>query len=342
MDVRRLKMVVLFMLISITCIAHADGKFRYQKAYQEMENMLFGKQQLSIKRAVFMAEWAYLDGKLDYEKDICQPIAKGVEFLKRFIVANKLEKYKTAKLIALCDFFFRPWSGNNYTPFVYDFGNEYPEDDWHYQLVSRTLKTHKGQCHSLPWAFKLFAEELNAKAYIALLPRHCFIMYKDDDDLFPENWVNVELTSQQYVPTFWNKEFFEVKDSAIQVGTYLTPLSDRQTIACQLTNLALSYKEKYGICDEFTLQCVDAALKEYPHNPTAIIIRGKSLDNLLQKRLQINGHVHDDYTDMLYLEERITLKMLHDTYWTEETPRLRKKWSEVDVNVKPIIIKKNE
>ena len=24
-------------------------------------------------------------------------------------------------------------------------------------------KTHKGQCHSLPWAFKLYAEELGAK-----------------------------------------------------------------------------------------------------------------------------------------------------------------------------------
>lgn len=342
MNTKRLKIVMLYFLIGITCMAQTDGKNRYQKVYQEMEDMLSGKQQLSIKRAVFMAEWAYLDGNLDYEKDFCQPIAKGVEFLRKFMVANKLEKYKTAKQIALCDFFFRPWSGNNYTPFVYDFGKEYPDGDWHYQLVSRTLKTHRGQCHSLPWTFKLFAEELDAKAYIALLPRHCFIMYEDEDNLFPEKWVNVELTSHQYVPTFWKKEHFEVKDSAILVGTYLTPLSDRQTIACQLANLALSYKEKFGICDEFTLQCVDASLKVYPQNPTAIIIRGKSLDYLLLRQLQINGFVHDRCTDMLDREENITQKMLHDTYWTEDAPRLREKWSKVDMNVKPIIIKKNE
>lgn len=162
MNVMRLKIVVLYLLVGITCMAQTEGKKRYQKAYQEMVDMLSGKQQLSIKRAVFVAEWAYLDGNLDYEKDFCQPIAKGVDFLRKFMVANKLEKYKTAKQIALCDFFFRPWSGNNYTPFVYDFSKEYPDGDWHYQLVSRTLKTHRGQCHSLPWTFKLFAEELDA------------------------------------------------------------------------------------------------------------------------------------------------------------------------------------
>ena len=76
-----------------------------------------------------------------------------------------------------------------------------PEDDWRYQLVSRTIKTHKGQCHSLPWTFKLYAEELGANVSLAHAPRHCFIMYKDEDNLFPEDWVNVETTAQQYQPT---------------------------------------------------------------------------------------------------------------------------------------------
>ena len=49
----------------------------------------------------------------------------------------------------------------------------YPDGDWHYQLTSRTLKSHKGQCRSLPWTFKLIAEELGAEACIAHAPwRH--------------------------------------------------------------------------------------------------------------------------------------------------------------------------
>lgn len=39
----------------------------YRQAYLEMADMLDGKIPLSIKRAVFLAEWAYLDGDLDYD-----------------------------------------------------------------------------------------------------------------------------------------------------------------------------------------------------------------------------------------------------------------------------------
>lgn len=41
----------------------------YEQAYQEMADMLEGKVPLSVRRSVFMAEWAFLDGNLDYEKD---------------------------------------------------------------------------------------------------------------------------------------------------------------------------------------------------------------------------------------------------------------------------------
>jgi len=36
----------------------------YNVAYLEISDMLDGKKPLSIKRAVFLAEWAYLDGKV--------------------------------------------------------------------------------------------------------------------------------------------------------------------------------------------------------------------------------------------------------------------------------------
>lgn len=127
---------------------------RFESAYKEIVAMLEDKKALSIKRSVFLAEWAYLDGNLDYESDFCQPIRKGADYMKRMIVANRWENYKTAKQIALCNYFFYPCSGNGQNPFRYDFSKEYSEEDWQHQLVSGTLKTHKGQCHSLPWAFK--------------------------------------------------------------------------------------------------------------------------------------------------------------------------------------------
>ena len=46
-------------------------KQRFESAYKEIIDMLEGKEPLSIKRSVFLAEWAYLDGNLDYESDFC-------------------------------------------------------------------------------------------------------------------------------------------------------------------------------------------------------------------------------------------------------------------------------
>ena len=308
----------------------------YHQAYSEIPDMLEAKAPLSIRRAVFLAEWAYLDGKLDYEKDFCEPIKKGADYLQRLIAVNHWEKYKTAKQIALCNFFFYPCSGNGQKPFEYDFSNDFPEDDWHYQLVSRTIKMHKGQCHSLPWTFKLYAEELGANVSLAHAPRHCFIMYKDEDNLFPEDWVNVEVTAQQYQPTFGIKEHFAIKDSAIIVGTYMTPISDIQTVACQLADLALGYYHKYNIYDEFTMKCAETSLKYYAMNPNAIITMGKSLDALLVRHLRLNGNIRDAYIDAVDYQSWQCMQALKATYWTQETDELRRKWQQSPEEIEKI------
>ena len=299
----------------------------YGKAYSEMKNMLNGDSPLSVKRAVFLAENAYLDGKLDYEKDFCEPLRKGADYLRRMIAVNHWETYKTAKQIALCNFFFTPCSGNGQNPFQYDYGKDFSEEDYSKQLVSKTIKTHKGQCRSLPWTYKLYAEELGAAVYLARAPRHTFIMYKDEDDLFPEDWINVETTAQQYQPTWVIKEHFAITDSAIAAGTYMTPLTDVQTVACQLADLAFGYYKKYNRYDDFTLKCVDESLKFYPKNPNALLIKMKSLEALLRNHLMLNGYLRDYYTDMVDAQYIRCVKDLQSTHWTQETEELRKKWN---------------
>lgn len=327
----KMKIILSILGISLSLqftFAQGNGEVGfYNKAYSEITDMLEGRIPLSVRRAVFLAEWAYLDGNLNYERDFCEPIKKGADYLRRTITVNQWEKYKTAKQIALCNFFFYPCSGNGQIPFQYDFSKEYPEDDWHYQLVSRTIKTHKGQCHSLPWAFKLYAEELGADVYLTHAPRHCFIMYKDEDNLFPEDWVNVETTAQQYQPTWAIKEHFAISDSAITVGTYLTPITDVQTVACQLADMALGYYHKYRCYDEFTLRCADTSLKYYSMNPNAIIIKAKSLEVQLMDYLRYNGGLHDSITDELDRKLAQCSQDLGNTHWTQETEELRRKWN---------------
>ena len=63
----------------------------YDIALDEIVTMLDEKQPLSIARAVFLAEWAYLDGKLDYQA-YCDTINSAKKFIEKFIRANQLEK----------------------------------------------------------------------------------------------------------------------------------------------------------------------------------------------------------------------------------------------------------
>lgn len=129
-----------FILVAESKAQQTQEEERFHSAYNEIVSMLEGKKPLSIKRSVFLAEWAFLGGALDYEKDFCAPLSKGAQFMQRLIFANNWDRYKTAKQIALCTFFFQPLSGNNHNIFSYDFNKDYPEGDWRHQLVSTTLK----------------------------------------------------------------------------------------------------------------------------------------------------------------------------------------------------------
>lgn len=318
--------VALLMGYSVTLMSQTKMSYeRYKGAYREMSAMLDGKKPLSVIRATYVAENAYLDGRLDYDRDFRIPISRGAEYMRRMIVANKWEKYKTAKQIALCNFFFYPCSGNGNKAFEYDY--EELEDEWQHQLISKTLKTHYGQCRSLPWLFMLYAEELKADVYFACAPRHDFVMYRNLDNIFPEKWVCVETTVHGYMPLWGYKKDYEISDSAISVGTYLTPLTSKQMIAKQLSDLAFSYNVKFHKYDEFTLLCANKSLRYYKHNPNALIIKGKSLRALAQAYMDSNGGIQDAYTDSLYVAFRQNEKDLQATHYVEPTPEQEKKWS---------------
>ncbi|MDE5555789.1 MAG: hypothetical protein K2J10_11500 [Muribaculaceae bacterium] len=295
-------------------------------AFNEMSDMLAGRDSLSIKRAVYLAEWAYYEGKLDYKTDFCDEIDRIVKFIRSFHEINQLESYKTGMQMAISSYIVRPYSGNGYTPYTYDFDTFFMDDEpWERQFVSRTLKTHKGQCRSIPWMYKILANELNAYVSLAHAPRHSYIMYKDEDGITPEEWINLELTTNAMNPSWWIKQEFEICDSAVIVGTYMTPLTDIQTVACQMADLAFGYKEKFHRYDEFTYYCASRSLEFYPMNPNAWIIRGKSLERIIHDYLFTTGHVIDEYAAYLISLMEETKLRYDRTYMTEETEEIRKR-----------------
>ena len=274
----------------------------YNAAFLEISDMLDGKQPLSIKRAVFLAEWAYLDGKLNYD-EFCKTIDNAADFVKRFVIANQMEKYKTAKNMALIEYFFRPYSGNGHKPFTYNFSDIEGTEDFTQQFVSKVMQTHEGQCRSLPMYYRVLAEAVDAEAHIAYAPQHVFIRYLDEDNLFPEDWVNIELTSQQLTPEFWIKENFGISEKAIENKVYLYPLTAKETVASQLADLAFGYWRKYKVYDDFTYLAVNKSLEYFPQHPNALLIKGKSLESAIKKCLVYNGYRMDGQT--LFLENQM-------------------------------------
>lgn len=91
----------------------------YVSAFNEMWDMLAGRDSLSIKRAVFLAEWAYYEGKLDYKTDFCDEIDRIKRFILSLYAVNKLHTYNLhlvliALLYPLSSYAYYPLSPYSY------------------------------------------------------------------------------------------------------------------------------------------------------------------------------------------------------------------------------------
>ncbi|CCZ09756.1 uncharacterized protein BN783_01030 [Odoribacter sp. CAG:788] len=294
----------------------------YNQAYLEMADMLDGKTSLSIKRAVFLQEWAYLDGNLDYD-EYCTGIDTVATFLRNFITANGLDQYKTAGNYALFEYFSRPYSGNGHKPFTYDYEDFGGTDDFTKLFVTKAMRTHSGQCRSLPVYYKILAEAIGAEAYIAFAPQHLFIRHRDEME--PNKWVNVELTTQSLSREISYIENFGITDAAIRNKVYLNPLTDKETIAYLLSELATGYLRKYENYDDFTWLCANKSIEHYPQNITALHQKGNIINIRLMEYLAYNGRVYDDYARLLDDKWKENFELVKELGWTEMSDEVYEK-----------------
>lgn len=316
--------IVLFVFLLIPSNSFGQGPHKdcYEKAFIEIAAMLDDQLPLSIKRAVFLVEWAYFDGDIDYEW-FCNSIDSTVLFIKKFIAVNKLDKYKTGRNIALYEYFTRPLSGNGYKPFTYDFKQSSEVEDRNKQMVSHVIRTHEGQCFSLPLYYRVLAEAVGAEAYLSFAPKHAFIRYRNEDKLYPEEWVNVELTTHQIQPEFWIVEHFGINATMIEKDVYLHPLSVKETVAGLLGNLVSNYMFQYPESrSDFILKCIDKNLEYYPSDLRVLFIKGYMLNTLIRERLKINHGVVDNNIKIWHEELNHVITRVIELGWTVESEKV--------------------
>jgi hypothetical protein len=254
----------------------------FNKAYNEIVHMLEGKLPLDFKRAVFLTEWPFMEGKLDYDK-YCRDIVATTQTLKAFIEEKGIGQYKTAGNFVLYEYFTRPNKLNGNLPYSYDFNDFTGKEDWRQTFVSKLMETHKGNCRSLPYYYKILAEEMKTEAFLAIAPNHIYIKHLDEQG----KWVNVELTNGHFSSDAWMISSSEISAEAIQKGIYMEALDLKKSIAYCLTELAIGYQRKYDY-DEFGLLCCDKTLEYFPKSVHTLMQKHNVMRSIGMRKVETN------------------------------------------------------
>jgi len=335
---KKIAFTILLILFSKFCATAQNQEKLFEQSYALLNNMLVNENSYSFKKAVFSVENAYLDNKLDTLN-----INKQIRFLTslsnslikdRFLAYLEKDKPTVNKWASvyqiMCDTI--PINYNDklykYSPFGYDFNDVFGHKTRENLFVSKLLETHKGNCHSLPYLYKILCEELGVDANLALAPNHVYIKHNSIKD----GWYNTELTSGIFPIDAWIMASGYVHLDAISNGVYMKALNKRESIALVLIDLADNYNAKFPDNDGiFILKCCETALKQYPNFATALILRAethlKQIDkeqNKTKHDIQFKdlekeyAHIHEiGYRNMpenMYLEWLVSLKTERNKY----------------------------
>lgn len=262
-----------------TSVIYAD--FLYQRAFEKIKCMLKDSCELSIKEAVYEVENAYLQDQLNKEEfefgiHKLASLARGVIRSNGFLYdgEDKEEMQKNAALFhVMCDTF--PIQINDSTiirnkPFTYDFSDIWGYDNWSKMFVSKLLETRTGNCHSLPLLYKIISKEIDAKAYMAIAPNHFYIKHNSKS----LGWYNTELTSAAFPVDPWLMASGYIHVDAVVNRLYMEALTDKQTLAICLVDLAKGYQRRLPFGNKgFVLDCIETTLEYYPKYINALLLK---------------------------------------------------------------------
>ncbi|MBP6456001.1 MAG: hypothetical protein KA275_04655 [Chitinophagaceae bacterium] len=281
--------------------------------------MLNGKKNINFKRAVFLTENAFHNGKLDYTV-FCNEISTTGQQLKTLIKQKGFEKFKTAGNWAVFTFMQDSLPINNFKPYTYDFTDFMGDKDWTKMFVIKLMKTKSGNCHSLPAYYKILCEEIGAKASLALAPNHLYIKHIDEKG----QWINVELTNGGFPRDQWIIKEMAISVEAIKNEVYMKPLSAKESIALCMFDLANAYQFQFGY-DSVVLKMVNIALLYFPKCIPLIQTKANCYQTLgiaEKEKKNMNLPLAKKY----YLSYQECIAKINEVGYREEAPEHYEEW----------------
>lgn len=315
--------LIIILLLTFGLVRSQDNMF-YNNAYQTINDMLNEKRPYKFKDAVFSVENAYYQGKLNMD-EINKKIAFLTSFCKQLSENRKLiytgaDQVAVTKYAAIYSVMCQetPVIIENdtirYKPFTYDFEDVFGHNDLPNLFVSKLLGTQKGNCNSMPYLYKILAEELGVDAHLALAPNHVYIKH----NIKSIGWFNTELTSGIFPQDAWLMASGYIHLDAIQNGVYMKALNDEESLALLLVDLANAYNRNFpGNDGAFVLKCAERAIQIHPFLATALILQAETHKNQFEKIMQhqntkeINKVLNDPKAKELFTLMNKEYKYIH-------------------------------
>ena len=248
----------------------------YSRAYDTIQAMVDGRLPLDFQKAVFLTEWAYLDGRMnpalfnaaiDRAAHFCQLLARqhGADTAKNPQLYYNWAAYNwvsdTVRVVVEGDTVER-------MPYRYDFNDYEGRAEWDNTFVSKLLATGSGTCRSMPYLYKMLCDKLGAKSWLALAPQHVYVKHTNGDPNYPVLY-NVETTSGSFPTDGWIMASSYVTLEGILSSMYMDSLTQRVAVALTLVDLAKGWQRRFGDRgpvdeDHFALKCAEACLAAHP------------------------------------------------------------------------------
>lgn len=262
----------------------------YEKAYRQILNML-KSENYNFKEAVFIVENTFLDNSIDRERfdkqilflsELSKQLLNSKKLVYNFEDKENVKKY--ASLFSVINDTIRVKTEDNriakIPPYSYDFNDIWGHKNWSNMFVTKLLDTKQGNCHSMPYLYKILANEIGANAHISVAPNHFYIKHKNKAN----GWYNTELTSGIFPVDAWLMASGYIHLDAIVNKLYMEALTDKQTMALCLIDLAKGHQKKFGIMadNNFILKCSNTALKYYPNYINALLLKAETKKKLFE------------------------------------------------------------
>ena len=273
--------------------AETERKY-FEEAYQEINAMLTDQKPVSFKRAVFLSENAYLNNTLSYSafdlaiKSTAFYIQQTAENLKLKHPKEKPLSVNYAIFQYITDTTYRVRGDKIYRflPYRYDFSDFNGQKDWRKMFVTKLLEEGTGNCRSLPYFYKLLADECKVEANLALAPNHIYIKHRDvgkREEGWHRRMYNVELTNGSFPMDGWIVASGYITLDGIRNALFMDTLSAKQSVGLCLLDLAKGYERKFGVKGAFVNKCVEAVLKIQPFNINALLLKAELLKEQYDK-----------------------------------------------------------